>query len=414
MAVKVATANLTLPNVPHTRSKISSSPLATAFEPQDPPNLPNRISSRVTPSGASRPAWPSQTYASSESVLPPNPNPTPAVSQETLLRMQSSPPQTKPTDWKPPRPNRPPSPGLLHQRTLSHTLSPELVELIRSPGSGGEESSPKDKPRLKGRSGSISLKGLKSQMSGKNLNGLWKADGAHAPMPSSKGETPAPQFVRTHTGETVGLFKGPVDGGGATTSFASLRSVSANVGATDVLGEFGTTSTAAKSPKSPAPVSRADSLPSKPQGLASRILSFGRKTSNSSVPTAPAKPTSKRNLSVSGPLPASFVKNTDTPPRGRPSDNAGLIRSPTSPKSPTSPRSVKRKPVPKAGENPKEELDGFGIGIQESDSLPSMRSFVLEDPPIGKRRVTVAKEQQDSNAVREEWRTSGEEVYNGI
>jgi hypothetical protein len=57
-----------------------------------------------------------------------------------------------------------------------------------------------------------------------------------------------------------------------------------------------------------------------------------------------------------------------------------FMNPPQSPQSPASPRSVKRKPVPGFDEVYDVPIDGMRV----SESLGSMRSFVLEDPP--KRR----------------------------
>ena len=186
------------------------------------------------------PAWPAVPYT--KPVKPPVeveeyfPKPeVPIVSKEPLERSQTEkPPKPVATDWRPLRPARPPSPRLEHSRTLSHSLSQELVNHLKSPPQSPAQDQEREKEgRTKRRSNSISLKGLRHQMSAKNINNAWKKDEKDRPeLPSRTGS------------ETVGLFKGavaePANPSTVTRSgtVASGKSSMSSNGL--ALGEFGT------------------------------------------------------------------------------------------------------------------------------------------------------------------------------
>ena len=476
MAAKVA--HLQFPSVPNSRQRLSksaSSPLingftdssrpasvvqaslAPALEPSTEPRLPQKdgaddveepaMPKTVDLSDSPRPSWPSIPFvrnadypsptgglagngASSKPVSSP-------VSAETLKRMQDDLPSrpARTPEWRPRRPQRPPSPNLGHQRTLSHSLSPEHTsQLARSPPTHVTATAPtpespqspafgspdeKDKQRRSlGRKGS-GIRGLRQQMSAKNLNIVWKKDeqAAHALPPRS-------------VSDTVGLFKGGQGGLGsdANSSFASMAAPPRSPSATVSSGARGSASvdTALPSPASPSSPALAAN-PTKSQGFASRMFggsfSFGRSRSTSerhekadkhdkAEKVEKEKRSSRKtsaggnhDLNISSPIVASFQRlpNSDSdqalaeygarsPSISSPQIPSGSELSPTvrqhglpSLQSPASPHSVRRKPVPApqgtagSGEHP-------GIAMHESKSMVSMASFVLEDPP--KRKMS--------------------------
>ncbi len=328
MAAKVANANLQLPPVPSARPvKTTSSPLASAFTNSptrvDPPELAPPL-----------PAGPAVPFVK-RSISPVSPSslhdyfPTtaaPTISGETLERSRTKTVKTVSSEWKPRRPTRPPSPKIEHARTLSHSLSPELVDQLRSPPPSPAEE--KDgKPRLRGRTNSISFKGLRNQMSSKNLNNLWRSQ-----------EKDRPEMPQRGVSETVGLFKGSVES--TNSSFASLGGSTSTTA--QISTDFG------QQPRSPAIPTTSALLPSRSTqtGFASRILhgsfSFSRKPSDASH--------SKRNPSISSPVANSFHRIEQTSP--------GIAQA-TTPTSPTSSRSVKRKPVPGLSGGPVTESESI-------------------------------------------------------
>ena len=430
MAARVAATQLTGANlaVPNSRS-LPTSPLAAYKAEPKPlaPPLPPRKPSAVAPvsfdkSGPvfaleddeestaesyERPSWPAVPFRSPSSpkideFFRPQ-NAAAGVSAETLRRMQASPPTAPSGGWKPARPPRPDSPDLsefAHTRTLSHTLSPELVDHIRSPGGPAAvtaespmspelevKTGKEGKPRLRGRAASVSIKGLRHHMSGKNLNLTWgekdkKEDIPALPVLALPPSTPGKER------ETVGLFKGATDHQ-HTSSFASLREGTSPAS----VNEFGQS----QSPFHPAP-----SHPSEPQrphadrpNLASRFFSFGKRGSTRdqkdlSVQVAQRSVSAPKASTISGPIASSFQRLDGTVRHS--SESSSHVTSPTagiamasanegltgvSPQSPASPRSVRRKPVPGL-----EGVNGDSAGgMRGSESLSSMRSFVLQDPP---------------------------------
>ena len=209
-------------------------------------------------------------------------------------------------------------------------------------------------------------------------------------MPSTPGSVSAGK-----PGETVGLFKGATEHQ-HTSSFASLRD-SIPAGSVSEFGQSQSPSrphaqTLSTLPSHPSESARASG---EKHGLASRFFSFGRRGSTKDVKDTPIghrSVSAPKPGSISSPI-ASSLQRLDDKPR-RPSDSsvhvvspiaAGILAGETlgqgvSPQSPASPRSVRRKPVPGF-----EGVNGDGVGgMTGSESLSSMRSFVLEDPP--KRR----------------------------
>ncbi|WVF68638.1 hypothetical protein IAT40_003408 [Kwoniella sp. CBS 6097] len=384
-----------------------------------------------------------------------------AISNETMQRMQSEKPTTKPpaaSEWVPRRPARPPSPKLEHQRTLSHTLSPELVDFLhRSPPQqsqaqiapalvADEVISPEGPGRKTRRSGSISLKGLRHQMSARNIGHMWKNDAASSPpMPGREKET-------------VGLFKGALDTE-SSSSFPGLQ-IHPSQGQRSISNPIlGSTSSTQNDFGPPLPVPTHDSidaphstssnsLPHSSKGgrFTSKIFGFRKHDHSSSASTSTASSDREKekrsrrqpshdsgagsaagaaSLNISPPIASSFVHaqtqgvrsysfeatpESATLPQnhsavqhqalghGRPNhahspsfsngngngQGSGIPPSPhipASPNTPASPHSVRRKPVP-----------GVGVGsadasnaVKNSMSLGSMASFVLEDPPKGRR-----------------------------
>ncbi|TYJ54698.1 hypothetical protein B9479_004637 [Cryptococcus floricola] len=326
-----------------------------------------------------------------------------AVSSETMSRMQADEPKKAATpDWVPRRPARPPSPQLPDQSTLNHTLSSGYVDILRSPppsvsptgktfigspkfglGLASPEASTsglyEDGRRKKGGP----LKGLRHQMSGVNLGIKWKQDGKDA----SPGQS-----------STSGLASSPNE-------FGALAEHEEDDG-------------------------RHNSLPGRvnPAKLSSRIFpaSFGFRKNDES---RPASLPHRRNPShdgpiniseISGPIMSSFrhtrsgslasnmPESTALPQHTR-TDSKDMqspvqpfvSQTPTTPASPASPtRSVRRKPVPSMQNGQQSaSSDSVGVGIslrgqeesvKSSMSLGSVASFVLEDPPRGKKGLGMA------------------------
>ncbi|WVQ75087.1 hypothetical protein IAR50_004696 [Cryptococcus sp. DSM 104548] len=343
-------------------------------------------------------------FPSPEHTLSPRADPSqqsdvvsPVFSSETMARTQAGEPTKAATpDWVPRRPARPPSPQLPDQSTLSHTLSSGYVDILRSPPNASPTGktfigSPKfglgmNSPEFSSsgayedgkRRKSGPLKGLRHQMSGVNLGIKWKQDG--------KDTSPSQASV-------PGLASSPSE-------FGALAEHEEDDG-------------------------RHNSLPSRVNSgkLASRILpaSFGFRKRDE---TRPASLPHRRNPShdgpiniseISGPIMSSFrhtrsgslasniPESTALPQHAR-AESADMQspvqpfvpQTPTTPASPASPtRSVRRKPVPnmKNGQQSASSdsvamgisLRGQENGVKSSMSLGSMASFVLEDPPRGRK-----------------------------
>ncbi|WWC73478.1 uncharacterized protein I206_107448 [Kwoniella pini CBS 10737] len=443
MASKVA--NLTLPAVPRkpaSKPPPASSPLAGGFTSPNPNvdyeeiSQPNSAKSNGTFGSAihldvaqtkveeqsnqskaeakseelSKPAWPAVKHGSPGSPTiheyfsrPAFPSTAPkeqqnrnasspaSISTETLKRMKDEQEQAagenipaKSGEWIPRRPQRPPSPNLNHQRTLSHTLSPELVDYLhRSPPQTAGVPSPgvtSPEQRRRNRSGSISLKGLKSQISSKNLSQMFHSNPAEASSP------PLPNEGK----ETVGLFKSGIPSenefgllrnglGGGMRSVSSPMPNSANSTNTD----FGP----AISPEEPSTNSMNRGSSGK-----SRFKLWGFRSNESKDRSSKTSSSSigRRNPSIdastkkiSEPIVDSFIHKDSFDHSNSHPDHLGHGRIPSIPNipsspNPTSPKSVRRKPVPGGNENE---------AMKNSISLHSMTSFVLEDAPKGRRTV---------------------------
>ena len=386
-----------------TLPKSGSTPPALGAPLTSPKSAPPLITPKLVSDDLEKPSWPTVPYASPQSpklneMFGPNKPNSAGPSAESQRRagintgaVQQSVP-SKPLDpsdpaWRPPRPPRPRSPKLEHQRSLSHTLSPELVDHLRSPPAASPDvvDGKRSKARLRS---SGNIKALRSQMSAKNLNLKW-----------SEG--------LKNGAETVGLFKNsdlvkqePHD--------PSPQS-SAAFGASGGVGEFGQENKLAL-------VSPVDSIglghPSAnahgsgsaggKHGFAQRFLSFGRRQTHASREGIPAPvitprsvsapKTSVADLDISSPIQSTLQHDTAMPrptippipatpptqpgalPDGAPRRSASSARSMTSPTSPASAYSVKRKPVPSRGLLPDEDT------MPRGESLQSLRSFTL-DPP---------------------------------
>ncbi|WWD20112.1 hypothetical protein CI109_104587 [Kwoniella shandongensis] len=480
MAAKVANVNLTLPEVPKRgSSKHPSSPLAGGFTAPAPVAFPKPPKGPAPPPIETapvqkaraledaaeldpRPVWPAVPFRSPGSpssvheffARPPptqrNVSSPASISSETQKRMQAeseaaSSTTTKASEWVPRRPARPPSPKLDHQRTLSHTLSPELVDLLRSPPAANA-TSPNGAPisppavtedrerRQRTRSGSMSLKGLRHQMSAKNLGQMWKNDKDAIPLPTQSSR-----------GETVGLFKGGVDVEkssfpGLREGQTSQRSVSGPtpISASPRTTEFGAIHENAIHVEAS---SRNSSLPGKSGKFTSKIFhpsfGFGSRKHEDATRSVSAgggekvdrgskmsrrNPSHDGSIQISGPIMSTFEHKIGSfttasstlpstgeisppssaqangmrppPPPSAPGHTRTLshqgvsvpLQQPSSPRvtpaSPHSPggKSVRRKPVPGVGMD-----DGQEAMMKSSMSLGSMASFVLEDAPKGRR-----------------------------
>lgn len=417
MAAKVANLQFPPPPVPRVTARPAKSPLVNSFtDPHDPDASPKTKSlTTATPGPApaqSRSAWPAVPYAKStespgspqvDEYFKPPVRPTGEVarkssfSDETMRRMAAEKQETdsvKPlsSEWKPQRPARPPSPdlqALAHNRNLSHTLSPELVNILRSPPLTSPRSPDEESRKAKGRSNSISLKGLRASMSSRNLNVNWRKD---------EHKEPIPQISKT---EPHGLFGHPIE---SSSSFPGLDTrQSAHSAVSPALSEFGSIDLNSPNPE----VNATASLPSKQQQqsatgmrrLFGGSLPFkGRSSteSNRSSLKSRRNPSQDGTLAISPPIPESFHK-VQNGVAGFAPGAGGAVVAPTPPAlspprrqpgSPISPHALKRKPVPVVpGVSEPVNPDGAAeqTGIPESVSFGSVASFVLEDPP--KRRA---------------------------
>ena len=318
---------------PATRSFIPSQlarASTTATQPAKPIN--DRFSNSVdrpqlakneTSPELGRPVWPAISHkaspespSSSPSFQPPITKESP-ISAETLSRMNQtynhSPPHHRSqSDWRPSRPTRPPSPHLGHQRTLSHTLSPDLLDqMSRTPSVTGSPATPSE-GRSRRRGQSVSLKGIKHRISSRNLGITWKGDRA--------GDTGRPE-------KPMGLF-----GEAESPSASTFPSMKDDYGQND-LAEFGVVDLDA--------VYAGKDSSSTKGSLASRLLprSFGF-----GGPKKHAKRPSGGDPGISPPVAASFHRLPDSAHPARHARDPSTTRFPESPSQ--SPRSVKRKPVP--------------------------------------------------------------------
>ena len=414
-AARVQAANLALP-VPSARSN---------FRPSTAPSTsPNPAFGKARTESAGEqtrpnvdlytdkplPSWPAVPFGSSrspklEDMFRDQSDKT--LSTETTQRMGASSKRTY-DEWRPTRPPRPKSPDLDLRKALSHSLSPVMLEHLRSPPMPVSTiTADEPKQRMMGRSGSVSFRGLKNQISGKNLNLRWTSE-----RDSEKDSE------KDTTREPVGFIKNPVEE--EPSSFVSLRQEKVN--------EYGKIDEHA--------------TPSSKNGITHRLFnsssfSFGRKNNGSHLPpdlkrggaTRPGSRGSRRNpsldgsIKISSPIVSSFqkidgangtglssmpmaspiVSYGSMPGSGSlPGANAGESLMghnrrpsggipPASPQSPASPKSVKRKPVP--GYEVRNETDivpELGLGLDgvggvgpgmNNESLASMASFVLDAPP---------------------------------
>ena len=341
MAARVAGANLELPSIPRfDQSKLPQSPLASA------PPVPDTATPRSD--------WPSVSFSKlgaplTSELVAAEPEPR-NMSAETIQRMGTdSRAEAVFTEWKPRRPVRPPSPKIEQARTLPHSLSPELVDHLRSPTPGSPITPSEDKggkARLGGRTDSITRKGLRHQISAKSIGYPWRKEGKERPGMPHRAAT-----------VTVGLFNGAV--GPANTAITNIRTdKSASSTGNSNAGDFRTILPIVPT----TPPSTSISSRSSSDGFASRILqgsfSFSRKQTLAGRP--------KRSSSISSPMSDSSHR-IDSAARGQTPD----------PPSPVSPRSVKRKPVPEVS------------GALRAVGGEKLRGFVLEDPP--KKRVPLGK-----------------------
>lgn len=232
-----AASSLTV-NTVATQSSVPSFDATTLSRPP--------LEAEYTDAGLPLPAWPAVPFAKlsespgspgsihdyfrAQTVAPSSP-----ISPETLTRMRVPSPPDLP-GRAPRRPNRPPSPDLTDSSIPHHSLPAEYVEQLhaaRSPGGTvvGTPASP-GPTRLKSRSGSISLKGLK--MGSRNFG--WKRSEHEKPPP------PALPLGTRRDGESegvaVGLF-GTGDKLSPTDSTFPSVGRSATPAASDSTTEFG-------------------------------------------------------------------------------------------------------------------------------------------------------------------------------
>ncbi|ORX37943.1 hypothetical protein BD324DRAFT_650484 [Kockovaella imperatae] len=319
-------------------------------------------------SGSRRVAWPAVPHSESPEssriteyfqakAAPQSGDDTPSPrSAETLQRAQQSSHaalttttaevESRYAEWRPRRPQRPTSPGLeqTHRRTPSYTLPQTHVDQLRQvsnplPGTSTQPStspakppphilrnrtsstelglatgglagigesprSPPPVPRDKGRRGSNAFKGLKNQISARNLNIQWGPKQPSTPSPemNSQHSSPAlPAESGSRQTETLGLFSrsGPSLDHQTTSSFASLNGAAAPAGA-------------------PAPPSK-DSLPRKVYtgGDLSPPIQMGD-WDLADVPSPPTHTFSSNNVVVfPSALKANHVPHTQSPLQSR-------------------------------------------------------------------------------------------------
>jgi hypothetical protein len=406
MAAKVV--NLQFPPAlpPRSINRPAKSPLVNSFTD---PNIDSATKARDIPM-PSRAAWPAVPYAKhSESPGSPQleeyfkPPTRPSLdaagqrkssfSEETRKRMEAEREIAKPmaTEWKPRRPARPPSPNIstqTHERTPSYTLSPELVSTLKSPPIGAPASPEAEERKIKPRSNSISLKGLRAQMS-KAGNRASKKDEPE-PMPDRSRD-------KSEERETYGLFKQPIE---HTSSFPGLESRPSMS-----TSEFGSVDSNEVEPINTA------SLPAKQSGMRRLFggsLPFKNRSSSDNHTHTLAQTTSRTslksrrnpshdgaNLTISPPIPDSFQKheNAFSNPRKGSLGETGPVpissprRQPVQPGSPGSPMNLKRKPVPGGDMELMRDQNAAeaAAGLTGSVSFGSVASFVLEEAP--KRRT---------------------------
>lgn len=421
MAAKVV--NLQFPPALPPRSgainRPAKSPLVNSFTD---PDLDSAAKAESIPM-PSRAAWPAVPYAKNsespgspqleEYFRPPTRPSLDAASQrkssfseETRKRMEEagqevSRPTT--TEWKPRRPIRPPSPNISKQtleRTPSYSLSPELVTTLKSPPIGGPVSPEAEERKMKPRSNSMSLKGLRAHMS-RSGNRASKKDETE-PMPIMDRSRD-----KSEERETFGLFKQPIDG---TSSFPGLDSrPSMSSGLSPSITEFGSVDLHSSLPDTEA--SQTSSLPAKQSGMRRLFggsLPFKNRSSSDNHTHTLAQTTARQslksrrnpshdgaNLTISPPIPESFQKheNSFSQPRKGSLGEMGAVpmssprRLPTQPGSPGSPMQLKRKPVP-GGEMElmrDQNAAEAAAGLTGSVSFGSVASFVLDEAP--KRRT---------------------------
>lgn len=408
MAAKVV--NLQFPPAlpPRSINRPAKSPLVNSFTD---PDLDIAAKAKDIPIMPSRAAWPAVPYAKhSESPGSPQldeyfkPPTRPSLdspglrkssfSEETRKRMEAEREElNRPvaTEWKPRRPARPPSPNIstqTHERTPSYTLSPELVSNLKSPPIGGPASPEPEERKIKPRSNSISLKGLRAQMSKAGNRASKKVE--PEPMPDRPRD-------KSEERETYGLFKQPID---ATSSFPGLDSRPSMS-----TSEFGSVDSADNDSNHTA------SLPTKQSGMRRLFggsLPFKNRSSSDNHTHTLAQTTSRTslksrrnpsqdgaNLTISPPIPESFQKHDNAFTNPRKGSQGEMVavpissprRQPVQPGSPGSPMNLKRKPVPGGDmelmrdQNPAEAA----AGLTGSVSFGSVASFVLEAAP--KRRT---------------------------
>ncbi|ORY34937.1 hypothetical protein BCR39DRAFT_515711 [Naematelia encephala] len=427
MAQKVAQSQQNSLALPLPPRRPGTSPLAGSFTSRavsDPP----KAAWPASPRPAIRDMFhhlPSPPSVPGSNELSPVPMVKP-ISVETLKRMQSdsSPDPTKGnSDWRPRRPPRPPSPNLTHARTLSHSLSPEAIDHLRSP------EAPTSVEREGKRRTSTGLKGFRSA---RNLNGLFKGDREREShkLPDVPSRESTVSSTKEKEKEAVGLFKNQVE---TTSTFPGLSTTTTTTAT--IPSEFGTNTTVTIS--SPPPPRRAmgrssssssspkaSTLPlhnnnththssSSNRSFSSRLLhssfSFSRKTHNPNPSSSSSHHTgsemNKRSISISSPI----LNQHDSPlaldgytQRKISGGNGG------EPTSPASLKSVKRKPVPGLGKNTSSkaikgdtnidgerdgegqgEGDGERDGDEDGDGDGDFRRFVLEDPTKGRIQTTL-------------------------
>jgi hypothetical protein len=432
MAAKVANSKTQFPSVPAARLRpnMPIPPTSTRYAPASSP----LVQEHIEPPAAQQ--WPSVAYAELNSPVMQSPasrsvsdsaeRSLPNVSDETLKRGQTS-DRPSASEWKPRRPNRPPSPNLGHVRTLSHSLDPVLVNQLRSPGSPSHAphvsvpNSPAEGAGVDGdkrgshrSKGSTSLKNLKQKS---NISVIWGRDSHDTNSNSGANGQP---FVPSRPDSRP--------------SFTGLRGTPASPSS----GEFGVirppgvpgqVGAASASASQTQPQPQSQSLP-RSSGLATRILNgtfpFRREKTKE-----PVVGYSKRTPPITSiPLPYDLGAGAGTGGAQRQASSSGVregvYRHPSQPQSqsqsndqrqsntqrqgqlttPTSPHSaqfdlyedatsspgkVKRKPVPGmegGGMQPGPgQVDGPAEGtvmtVGPAATTPP-RGFTLEDPP--KRR----------------------------
>lgn len=313
-------------------------------------------------------------------------------SPETATRMRLPTPPELPTS-APRRPNRPPSPELSESSIPHHSLPSEYVDQIHQRSPSNMTPVSPGPVRSKSRSGSISLKGLKSRNFG------WKrSDHEKQPPPA------LPLVPRRSEGEDpVGLFGMGDKLSPQSSTFPSVgRSASFSTQAT--ISEFGQIPTPDTNLSMPTKGSKESSFSRWMNPFASK-KNNGPESPNLDTSKDRGSKSSKRHPSIDqrtigSPVSGTLKRHPQPGMQHQTSPSLSSVYSHTrpgfvgdisseadgdqsgsmSPRSMSSPRSVKRKPVPPPlGSMPVRGSEDTQRGMKGSLSMGSVASFAMDE-----------------------------------